>query len=132
MRQRPGSTETTIDTPARTRAAGALAGALLFLLTALPVHAATGLEPAVEASAQDGRHGQPSAPTMLDTTPRPRAAVKAPRPAASARMKRECRGLNDAIQVGEQAERRSTGAGVIESLRQDLLSLRKRHRQLGC
>lgn len=69
---------------------------------------------------------------MPDQAPRPRAAIKRPRQSVSARTQRECRGLKDAIQVSEQAERRSTGAGVIESLRQDLLSLRKRHRQLGC
>ncbi|MBQ5940218.1 MULTISPECIES: hypothetical protein [unclassified Massilia] len=99
--------------------------------TALPVHAA-GLDPATDACAQAGRHGQPCAGAVLGKTPRPTAAIQGPRHAVSARTKRECRGLQDAIQVSEQAERRSTGAGVIESLRQDLLSLRKRHRQLGC
>jgi len=84
----------------------------------------------MEACAQAG--GQPCAGAVLGKTPRPRAAVERSRPAVSARTKRECRDLNDAIQVSEQAERRSTGAGVIESLRQDLLILRKRHRQLGC
>ena len=100
------------------------------MLTALPAHA--GLDPAIDACAQAGRHGQPCAGAMPGKTPRPTAAIERPRHAVSARVKRECRGLKDAIQVSEQAERRSTGAGVIESLRQDLLSLRKRHRQLGC
>lgn len=49
----------------------------------------------------------------------------------ASRSQRECAQLEAAILDTEQVERRS-GASVIESLRQDLLSLRKRYRELGC
>ncbi|MBQ5946467.1 hypothetical protein [Massilia sp. ST3] len=124
--------ETTIDTPARTKAAGALAGGLLLLLTTLPVHAHP-VSAAIRECAQEGMDGlkeQACDAAGASLAPRPTATAKHQHPRA--RAHRECRGLKDAIVVSEQAERRNSGAGMIESLRQDLLALRKRHRQLGC
>ncbi|MEH6438041.1 hypothetical protein [Massilia sp. DD77] len=124
--------ETTIDTPARTKAAGALAGGLLLLLIALPVHAHP-VSAAVQECLQlgaDGLKDQACTGAGASLAPRPAAIAKRPRPRVGAR--RDCRGLKDAIVVSEEAERRNSGGGVIESLRQDLLALRKRHRQLGC
>lgn len=43
----------------------------------------------------------------------------------------ECRQLEAAILTSEQAER-SAGAGMMESIRQDLFSLRKRYKKLRC
>ena len=43
----------------------------------------------------------------------------------------ECRQLEAVILASEQAERRA-GAGMMESIRQDLYSLRKRYKKLGC
>jgi hypothetical protein len=43
----------------------------------------------------------------------------------------ECRQLEAAILTSEQVER-SAGAGMMEAIRQDLFSLRKRYKQLGC
>ena len=43
----------------------------------------------------------------------------------------ECRQLETAILASEHAER-SAGAGTMGSIRQDLFSLRKRYKKLGC
>lgn len=43
----------------------------------------------------------------------------------------ECRQLESTILISEQAER-SAGAGMLEAIRQDLFSLRKRYKKLGC
>jgi hypothetical protein len=43
----------------------------------------------------------------------------------------ECRQLEAAILTSEQAER-GAGAGMMEAIRQDLFSLRKRYKKLGC
>lgn len=43
----------------------------------------------------------------------------------------ECRQLEAAILTSEQAER-SAGARMMEAIRQDLFSLRKRYKKLGC
>lgn len=46
-------------------------------------------------------------------------------------IQRECRALDAAILESEQAERRM-GAAMMEGGQQDLFSLRKRYRTLGC
>ncbi|WP_313032401.1 hypothetical protein [Massilia alkalitolerans] len=43
----------------------------------------------------------------------------------------ECRQLEAAILTSEQAER-SAGVGMMESIRQDLFSLRKRYKKMDC
>lgn len=69
---------------------------------------------------------------------RPLTGMNAPQFATAARRQglepaaqRECRQLEPALLVLEQAERRAPGAS-IESVQRDLFILRKRYKQLGC
>jgi hypothetical protein len=113
--------ETAIMIPARSRTAGLLAGGLL-LLAAASAHA---------------QLPQPDAAQDAAGTPRSREAAKqAPdgtrkRPRLDARIRQECSSLGATILESEKVERRAN-AGMIDSVQQDLLSLRKRYRKLGC
>ena len=167
-------TEITIDTPARIRAAGTLAGGLL-LCFAAPFAQAQLPQPSrtVYKCESKGKITYTDEPCLgarrLDVVPtrgvdklsgtertgtdvanerrrevfadalRPISGMNAEQLATfsrrqrlDSRSQRECAQLEAAILDTEQAERRNTGAGVIESLRQDLHILRKRYRQLGC
>ena len=104
-------------TPARTVAAGALAGGMLLLSAFLPAHALDGARDAGKDQAHQTRAAK-------EATPR-----RKPLKAAS---KRECTRIGAAIRDNEDTERRSGARGVMESLEQDAQSLRKRYRELGC
>ena len=105
-------------TPARTVAAGALAGGMLLLSAFLPAHALDGARDAGKAKAHQARAAD------KETTPR--------RKPLKASAKRECARIDAAIRDNEETERRSGARGVMESLEQDAQSLRKRYRELGC
>ncbi|WP_312518155.1 hypothetical protein [Massilia sp.] len=108
-------------TPARTVAAGALAGGMLLLSAFLPAHALDGARDAGKAQAPQAHQARAA---EKETTPR-RKPLK-----ASAR--RECGRIDAAIRANEETERRGGARGVMESLEQDAQSLRKRYRELGC
>lgn len=111
--------ETTINTPAKHRAAGLLAGGLLLYCAAVETRAGQ-----TETKRECGLQA-----CTASSAPRPNALARDNRPVAGSQ--RECRGLKEAIQDSERVERRAGGA-MIESIQQDLLALRKRYRHLGC
>lgn len=50
----------------------------------------------------------------------------------SIRAQRECDTLKAAIADNDEVEQRAGTRGLMESLQQDTLSLRKRYQELGC
>lgn len=105
-------------TPARTVAAGALAGGMLLLSAFLPAHALDGARDAGKTQAHQARAAEKEA------APR--------RKPLKASTRRECARIDAAIRDNEETERRGGARGVMESLEQDAQSLRKRYRELGC
>jgi len=110
--------------PAHLAAAGALAGGALLLFAALPTHALDRQHSHVHEPAQIACVlGAPCDPSK-QAAPRRKPLKRAAR--------RECARIDAAIRDNEQVEQRSGARGVMESLQQDVQSLRKRYRELGC
>jgi len=61
-----------------------------------------------------------------------RAAAAARRKRLSIRTQRECDTVKAAIADNDGVEQRAGARGLMESLQQDTLSLRKRYQELGC
>lgn len=61
-----------------------------------------------------------------------RALATARRKRLSASAQRECDSVKAAISANDEVEQRADARGLMESLQQDTLSLRKRYQELGC
>lgn len=113
--------EPIIVIPARLPAPGLLAGGMLLLLACLPAH---GASYKTQRSACD--NGALDAESCQSTKQAPRSKP------LKASTRCECTRIDGAIRDNEKAEQRIGARGVMESLQHDVISLRKRYRELRC